>query len=222
MIDSRFHLAVAPSLEYKFSDIALAARDALVGDTTADTFRELCATYMKSLRRKRQAFRSGNGTLSKEATAPMDAGLDKARNEVCKTLEAYLVESSRSWKLFVHNMYTSLNHQIPALKKSCGDTGMQPERVIELRASLDALLQEIRLRPPPAQVRPRALSQSVETLRDAFTSLTQTRRIPTASVLQQKELCEACLFSVEYRIARDFVEHMLTFFTPGSTWKSSA
>ena len=224
-VDTRLHISIRPSLEYKLPEAARAVKGALVGDHNSDAAiaaLEVCLQDLDLETHTSQERSDANDLHSTEIE------LRRMCAAVCTQLDEYLRHLSGEWSRHLAQVWSHVHRHIDRLHKElqyaksvCARYTQINRNLVErefrnevlrLEEHLETTVREVRERPEPCGERPTALITECAALKTAFPEAYGS--IPTQRLLLVKTEFERNVTSLEAAVAQDFVARVKRYVLP--------
>lgn len=212
-VDTRLHVVVRPTLEYRLPDAANAVRRAILGDgTVVEAVEALEACVEKH-----------------EALARFDMSeydeLCALCATVCTHTHEYLQGLAAAWRKELHDTRAGVRRLTRSIalrqqeaSAACKRHHLRAPSVVDreyhlelanLRRDLDVGLTTLSGRPTPVCERPEALASAANALKDSFAQSYGV--LPTKTLVRLKAQFEYELGEVQWRISKSFVQEVSRF-----------
>lgn len=219
-VDTRLHVSVRPSLEYKLPDAARVVRGALLGDGRHED--AIAALHGCLPEGPPPSTRAADGEEEEALTRMFgeEDALHRQCARVCTHARDYLEQISSEWRahlnatrLAVQRITRELDRQskeaasVRRRYRERNPTVVDEEYRIELarlRAELDAELERLRAFPHPSVERPAALAESTHALKEAFANAYGT--FATSRLTQLRAHFESEMDGMQHEVANEFVK----------------
>lgn len=224
--DTRLHISVRPRFEYMIVPAALRVRDVLFGDATSLEAADALQTLLREEEESPEKEEAGaSPAVESENAGGTGATTNTLESLAAKTssyVEEHLSNLAAEWWRYLSQIKTELRRVVRRIHAE-RDTALEvhtrfsadpkyPTDVVDqefriemkrIEDHLEERIERIREIAHPQIERPKALVQSTEDLREAFSSA--YGRTNTRHLLRHKHAFEKELFLFEQRIASDFV-----------------
>lgn len=218
-VDTRLHVSVRPSLEYKLPDAACTVRGVLLGDGKRD---DAIAALHACLPDRAPA----------ASSPPDDDGLGNVFGEdaihrlcarVCSHAHDYLTQLSSEWSAHLRSTHLAVRRVTRGIGRRRDDAvavraryrPRAPRMVDEeyrvelarLDGELDEALETLRATTTPAVERPAVLVEATHQLKEALANAYGV--VATSRIAQIKATFEADMARMQHEVADDFVKQVL-------------
>lgn len=216
-VDTRFHISVRPTLEYRLPALGHLLRAGVLGDEpdVSAALEEFATHFLLTS--------APVTAMAKPRAADEAPALWSACQQVCFLAQEHLTHLSTAWEDHLRHLSLQVGHVVDEVTHATHDAARIRDRyrtqvrasIVEceytrelnrLRALLTQRLQPLRDRAPPDVPRTSALHEATQQLRRAFSDAHGT--LPTAILAELHAAFDEHLYAVQAPIVRIFVDSM--------------